>query len=344
MDKIQVGFNDLIICDDSSLEVLVVKSNLNPNAKEFVPGQKGLDCSTQVSNVSTVTVFVLLRLSSRPQTQALLFMLPLEIYLLTLVGNLLMLLVISANPHLHTPMYFFLGHLSFLDVFYSSVIVPKLLENLFSKWKMVSFLEGFAQISLSGSTEACLLSVMAYDRFQAVCHPLLYVVAMNRKVCAGLVGASWIVGIAAGLINTLLLAQQHFCGPNLVRSFACELPPVLLLASMLTTMVVLGLSTVVLSLGSYSHIIMAALRVNSTAGRSKIFSTCSSHFLGLVIFYGSRFSRYMTPASGSALEHVLSVQYSVVTPMLNPLIYSLKNQEVKAALKRMLTRKFRLTF
>ena len=187
----------------------------------------------EVGNTTRVTVFVLRGLSNNPQIQAVLFVTFLVIYLLTLTGNLLMLLVIRTDSHLHTPMYFFLSHLSFLDAFYSSVIVPKLLENLLSKWKTISFLECFTQISLvifSGATEACLLSVMAYDRFQAVCHPLLYVVTMNKKVCAGLAGASWAIGMGTGLLNTILLSQQHFCGPNLIRSFACELPPVLLLA------------------------------------------------------------------------------------------------------------------
>ncbi|XP_003825847.4 olfactory receptor 8S1 [Pan paniscus] len=307
-----------------------------------------------VSNMTTVTVLVLLGLSNNPQVQALLFVLFLVIYLLTLLGNLLMVLVISTDSHLCTPMYFFLRQLSFLDAFYSSIIVPKLLENLLSKGKTISFLECFTQISLvifSGATEACLLSVMAYDRFQAVCHPLLYVVIINRRVCAGLVGASWAIGMGTGLINTLLLAQQHFCGPNVIHSFACELPPVLSLTcsdpcasivSILTTMSVLGLGTLVLLLGSYSCIIMTALRINSATGRSKIFSTCSSHFLVVTIFYTSGVLRYMIPASGSALEQVLSVQYSVITPLLNPLIYSLKNQEVKVALRRMLARKSRL--
>ena len=227
------------------------------------------------------------------------------IYLLILIVNLLMLLVIRTDSHLHTPMYFFLSHLSCLDAFYSSVIVPKLLENLFSKWKTISFLECFTQISLvifSGATEACLLSVMAYDRYQAVCRPLLYVVTMNKKVCAGLAGASWAIGMGTGLLNTILLAQQHFCGPNLIHSFACELPPVLLLAcsdpymsvaSILTTMVVLGLGTFVLVLVSYTHIIMTGLGIDSASGQNKIFSTCSSHVLVVTIFYGSGIFRYV---------------------------------------------------
>jgi olfactory receptor len=259
----------------------------------------------EVRNVTKVTMFILLGLSNNPQTQVLLFVLFLMIYLLTLLGNLLMLLVIITDSHLHTPMYFFLRHLSFLDAFYSSIIVPKLLENLLAKWKTISFLGCFTQIFLvifSGSTEACLLSVMAYDRFQAVCHPLLYVVTMNRKVCIGLVSASWAIGMSTGLINTFLLAQQQFCGPNLIHNFACELPPVLLLAcsdtytslaSILTTMVVLGLCTFVLLLGSYICIIMTALGINSATGRSKIFYTCSSHFLVVTIFYGSGIFRYV---------------------------------------------------
>ncbi|XP_005406772.2 PREDICTED: olfactory receptor 8S1-like [Chinchilla lanigera] len=310
----------------------------------------------EVGNETSVTVFVLLGLSNNPQVQVLLFVVFLVIYLLTLVGNLLIMLMSYTDSRLHTPMYFFLRHLSFLDAFYSSVIVPKLLENLLSKGKTVSFHGCFTQISLvifSGATESCLLSVMAYDRFQAVCHPLLYMVAMNRRLCTGLVGACWAIGISTSLMNTLLLAQQHFCGPNLIRNIACELPPVLSLAcsypyssvaSILTTMVVLGLGALVLLLGSYSRIIMTALGVSSTTGQSKIFSTCSSHVLVVTIFYGSGIFRYMTPASGSALEQVVSMQYSVVTPLLNPFIYSLKNKEVKAALRRVLVRKSRRTF
>ncbi|XP_052016261.1 olfactory receptor 8S1 [Apodemus sylvaticus] len=302
-----------------------------------------------------VTEFVLLGLSSSPQSQALLFVLFLVIYLLTLVGNLLMLTLISSDAHLRTPMYFFLRYLSFMDSLYSSVIVPKLLWNLMSEWKTISFLGCFIQIAMvifSGATEACLLSAMAYDRFQAVCHPLLYVITMNGKVCSGMVALSGAIGVSVSLVNTLLLAQENFCGPNIIHSFACELPPMLLLvcsdphttiASILTTMVILGIGPFVLLLGSYSCIIKTALGINSATGRSKIFSTCSSHFLVVIIFYGSGVFRHMTPATGSALEQVLSLQYSVVTPLLNPLIYSLKNKDVKAALRRMLSRKSRLT-
>lgn len=256
--------------------------------------------------VRNVTEFVLLGLSSNPRAQVLLFVLFLLVYVLTLTGNLLMLAVISSDFHLRTPMYFFLRHLSFMDAFYSSVIVPRLLRNLISEWKTISSLGCFIQIALvifSGATEACLLSVMAYDRFQAVCHPLLYGVTMSGKVCSGMVAISWATGMSVSLANTLLLAQEHFCGPNLIHSFACELPPMLLLvcsdphttiASILTTLVILGFGTLVLLLGSYSRIIMTALRINSATGRTKIFSTCSSHFLVVTIFYGSGVFRYVT--------------------------------------------------
>lgn len=249
--------------------------------------------------VRNVTEFVLLGLTSNPRSQVLLFVLFLVIYLATLVGNLLMLLLISSDAHLRTPMYFFLRYLSFMDAFYSSVIVPKLLRNLISEWKTISFLGCFIQIALvifSGATEACLLSAMAYDRFQAVCHPLMYVVTMNGKVCSGMVALSGAIGMSVGLVNTLLLAQEDFCGPNVIHNFACELPPVLLLVcsdphttigSILTTLVVLGFGSLVLLLGSYSRIIKTALAINSATGRSKIFSTCSSHFLVVTIFYGS---------------------------------------------------------
>ncbi|XP_003793690.1 olfactory receptor 8S1 [Otolemur garnettii] len=309
-----------------------------------------------LGNNSTITEFLLLGLSADPDGQALLFVLFLVIYLLTIMGNLLLLLLIRTDSHLHTPMYFFLSHLSFVDLCFSSVTVPKMLQNLLSQRKTISVEGCLTQVFfvfVAAGTEACLLSVMAYDRYAAICHPLLYGQIMSKQLYMYLAWGSWALGFLDALINILLAVNMVFCGPNLVRSFACELPPVLLLAcsdphasiaSMLTTMVVLGLSNIILLLGSYSRIITTALRVNSAAGRSKIFSTCSSHFLVLVIFYGSGCSRYMTPASGSALEQVLSVQYSVVTPMLNPLIYSLKNQEVKTALKRMLARKSRLTF
>ena len=259
----------------------------------------------EVGNTTRVTVFVLQGLSNNPQIQIVLFVTFLVIYLLILIVNLLMLLVIRTDSHLHTPIYFFLSHLSFLVAFYASVIVPKLLENLLSKWKTISFLECFTQISLvifSGGTEICLLSVMACDQFQAVCHLLLYVGTMNKKVCAGLAGASWAIGMGTGLLNTILLAQQHFCGPNLIRSFACEFPPVLLLAcsdpsmsvaSILTTMVVLGLGSLVLLVGSYTCIILTALGINSATGWNKIFSTCSSHFLVVTTFYGSGIFRYV---------------------------------------------------
>ena len=243
----------------------------------------------KVGNTTTVIFSIPQGLSNNTHIQVVLFITFLVIYLLILTVNLLMLLVIRTDSHLHAPMYFFLSHLSFPDAFCSSVIVPKLLENLLSKWKTISFLECFTQISLiifSGGTETRLLSVMACDQYQAVCHPLSYVVTMNKKVCAGLAGAPWVIGMGTGLLNTILLSQQHFCGPNLVPSFACGFPPVLLLAcsdlymsvaSVQTTIMVLGLSRFVLVLVSYTCIIKTALGINSATGWNK--TSLSAHLI-----------------------------------------------------------------
>ena len=196
-----------------------------------------------------------------------------------------------------------------------------LLRNLIYEWKTISFLGCFIQLALvlfSGATETCLISAMAYDRFQAVCHPLMYVVTMNERVCSGLVIISWTLGISASLVNTFLLSQEHFCRPNLICSIACEVPPVLLLVcsdpyttviSILTTMVILGLGSLVLLLGSYSRIITTALGINSAKGRSKIFSSCSSHFLVVTIFYGSGVSRCVTQQSISIEAMYLSPNF-----------------------------------
>ncbi|XP_004711564.1 olfactory receptor 8S1-like [Echinops telfairi] len=301
-----------------------------------------------MKNVSIFTEFVLLGLSGDPQIQALLFMLFLGIYLLTLMGNLVMILLIRVDSHLHTPMYFFLGHLSFLDLSFSSVTVPKMLQNFLSRKKSISVWGCITQsffFTLSGGTEACLLSAMAYDRYAAICHPLVYNVVMSRSLCTVIVSIAWVVGFLVSLINSLFIQNLHFCGSNIISHFSCELPPlfplsctdptanVILLAVSCACM---GLLTLPLILFSYSRIISAILRIRSSEGQGKAFSTCSSHLTIVLLFYGTTFFRYLIPPSGSILEQVVSIQYSVITSLLNPLIYSLKNQEVQAALQRMI--------
>ncbi|XP_069893397.1 olfactory receptor 8S1-like [Dipodomys merriami] len=301
-----------------------------------------------MKNVSLLSEFVLLGLSSDPEIQIMLFVLFLVIYLLTLVGNLVMILIIRVDPHLHTPMYFFLGHLSFLDLSFSSITVPKMLQTFLSQKKSISVWGCITQsffFTLTGGTEACLLSAMAYDRYAAICHPLVYMVVMKRPFCMAIVSTAWAVGFLISLLNCLFIRKLHFCRSNIIRHFSCELPPLFPLSCTDPTVnkillagscAFLGLLTLSLILFSYSRIISAILNIRSSKGQGKAFSTCSSHLTVVLLFYGTTFFRYLSPTSGSVLERVVSIQYSVITSLLNPLIYSLKNQEVKAALQRML--------
>ena len=299
-------------------------------------------------NHSVVSEFVLLGLSSDLQIQALLFVLFLAVYLLTLMGNLMLLLLIRVDSHLHIPMYFFLGHLSFLDLCHSSVTVPKLLENLLSEKKTISVEGCLAQVFFvfaTGGTESCLLAVMAYDRYVAISSPLLYGQVMNRRRCVGLAWGSWSLAFLDALINILVALSLDFCEAHKIHHFSCELSSLypLSCSDVTASFTALLCSTVLHFFGnfllivlSYVRILSTILSISSTTGRSKAFSTCSSHLTAVVFFYGSGFLRYLMPNSESTRELIFSLQYSVVTPMLNPLIYSLKNKEVKAALKRML--------
>ncbi|XP_077024349.1 olfactory receptor 8S1-like [Tamandua tetradactyla] len=297
-------------------------------------------------NHSTITEFILLGLSADPHVEPLLFVLFLMIYLLTMMWNMVMLLVIRADSHLHTPMYFFLSQLSFVDLCFSTVIVPKMLENLLSKKKTISVAGCLVQIFfviVTGGTEGCLLSVMAYDRYAAICHPLLYGQVMSNQVCVQLVCISWSLSILDALINTPLAMKMDFCEIRTIPHYSCELPSLFPLSCSDVTinLIVLfcsiiphGIGTSVSIFYSYGRIVSTILSISSTSGRRKAFSTCSSHLITVSLFYGSAFLRYIMPTSGSPLEMVFSVQYSVITPMLNPLVYSLKNKLVKAALKR----------
>ncbi|XP_004429494.1 PREDICTED: olfactory receptor 8S1-like [Ceratotherium simum simum] len=303
-----------------------------------------------LGNHSTITEFILLGLSADPKIQALLFVLFLIIYLQTMIGNLIMMLVIRIDSHLHTPMYFFLSHLSFLDLCFSSATVPKMLENLLSQRKTISVKSCLAQVFFVfdlGSTEACLLSVMAYDRYIAICHPLLYGQKMTNKLCKGLVWGSWGLGFLDTFINILPAMSLDFCEDQSIPHYSCELPSLFPLSCsdvstnvkvMLCSSLLYGLVTCVLILFSYTFIVSTILTISSSSGRSKAFFTCSSHLTAVLLYYGSASLRYFIPNSGSPLELIFSVQYSVVTPLLNPLIYSLKNKEVKAAVRRTFTK------
>ncbi|XP_069893421.1 olfactory receptor 8S1-like [Dipodomys merriami] len=299
-------------------------------------------------NHSAVSEFVLLGLSDDLLIEALLFMIFLAIYLLTILGNLMMLLVVRTDTHLCTPMYFFLGQLSFLDLCHSSVTVPKLLENLLSEKKTISVEGCLAQVFFvfaTGGTESCLLAVMAYDRYVAISSPLLYGQVMNRQLCIGLVWGSWGLAFLDALINILVALKLDFCEAQNIHHFICELPSLYPLScsdvsasftTLLCSSLLHFIGNFLLIVFSYIRILLTILGIRSTSGRSKAFSTCSSHLTAVSFFYGSGLLRYLMPNSGSTQELIFSLQYSVITPMLNPLIYSLKNKEVKAAVRRML--------
>ncbi|KAM9120675.1 olfactory receptor 5BS1-like [Pangshura tecta] len=298
-----------------------------------------------MENQTMVTEFIFLGLSSDPQLQIFLFLVFLVIYVITLLGNMMIILVISADPQLHTPMYFFLFHLSFVDICYSSVTIPKMLQNFLAERKTISARGCFAQnffFLFSGGTGVFILSVMAYDRYTAICKPLHYVGTMSKQVCCHLLSGSCIAGFLYALANTLSVLSLHFCGPNEINHYSCEPPPLLVLSCsekltpkvvLLASIIILGSSTFVLTLVSYIHIISAILRIRTTEGRHKAFSTCSSHLVVVILYYGTGCFRYMKPTSeASILDRIISIQYSILTPMLNPIIYSLKNKDVKTAL------------
>ncbi|KAM6215873.1 olfactory receptor 8S1-like [Rhynchocyon petersi] len=301
-----------------------------------------------LKNHSIITEFILIGLSDDPHIEALLFVLFLIIYVLTIMGNLMMMLVVRSDSRLHTPMYFFLSNLSFLDLCFSSVTLPKLLEDLLSEEKTISVKGCLAQVFfvfITAGTEAFLLSMMAYDRYAAICYPLLYGQMMSNHLCVKLVLTSWGLASLNSVVIVLLAVNLDFCEAHTIHHYVCELPSLFPLSCsdisihnniLICSTVLHGIVTFFPIFISYARIISTILGINSTTGRNKAFSTCSSHLIAVFLFFSSALVRYLMPTSGSSLDLLASLQYSVITPMLNPLIYSLKNKDVKAALKRTL--------
>uniref|UniRef100_A0A8D1VAL6 Olfactory receptor n=1 Tax=Sus scrofa TaxID=9823 RepID=A0A8D1VAL6_PIG len=299
-------------------------------------------------NQTHVTEFVFLGLSQDPQTQVLLFVLFLILYLLTVLGNLLIIVLIHTDSKLHTPMYFFLSNLSFADVCFSTTTVPQVLVHFLVKEKTISFAGCATQIVvllLVGCSECVLLAVMSYDRYVAVCKPLRYATVMTRQACLQLAVGSWASGALVSLVDTTFTFQLPYQGRNVINHYFCEPPALLKLASAdtheaETAIVAMGvailLAPVSLILVSYGNIISTVIQMQSGAGRLKAFSTCGSHLTVVVLFYGSAIFAYMRPNAKTMNERdkVISVFYSAVTPMLNPIIYSLRNKDVKGALRR----------
>ncbi|XP_058383464.1 olfactory receptor 1052-like [Diceros bicornis minor] len=299
-------------------------------------------------NCTSVTEFILLGLTDHAELKVVLFVLFLLIYAVSLVGNLGMIFLIQTTPKLQSPMYYFLSCLSFVDACYSSVFAPKMLLNFFVERETISFSACIVQYFLFVSlltAEGFLLAAMAYDRYMAIANPLLYTVAMTKIVCVVLVIGSCVGGLINSLTHTIGLVKLSFCGPNIISHFFCDLPPLLKLSCsdtstneslLLTFSGIIAMSTFLTVMISYIFIIAAILRIRSAAGRHKAFSTCASHLMAVTLAYGSVSFSYIQPSSQYSLEQekVVSVLYTLVIPMLNPLIYSLRNQEVKDAVKR----------
>ncbi|NWI70750.1 O1052 protein, partial [Todus mexicanus] len=299
-------------------------------------------------NRTSVAEFILEGLSDRAEVEVALFVLLLLIYAVTLLGNAGIIVVIRSDPRLHTPMYFFLGSLAIVDICFSSVVAPRTLVNFLSERKTISFLGCMGQAFfyiVFVTMECFLLAVMAYDRYVAICNPLLYSSVMTRRLCLRLVVGSYIGGVLNSIIQMTFIIGLPFCSSNVINHFFCDVPPLLALScasTYLNEMIlfsmagVIELSTISTILVSYIFISFAILRIRSAEGRQKAFSTCASHLTAVTVLYGTTIFMYLRPSSSYSLntDKVVSVFYTVVIPMLNPLVYSLRNQEVKYALRR----------
>ncbi|XP_053560978.1 olfactory receptor 1019-like [Bombina bombina] len=299
------------------------------------------------SNNSHVSEFILLGLSNEPSIQLLLFIFFLLMYLLTIWGNIGMILTISIISDLDNPMYFFLSNLSFSDLCYSTVVTPRMLHDIFSIRKSISFISCAVQLyffATFASIECYMLSTMAYDRYVAICHPLLYHVVMNTKACILLVCVVYISGLLTAIVQTSCTFITSFCEHNAINHFFCDIPPLMELscsdtytnkAIIFFIVCFLGLFSVIVTLASYVYIFATILKIRSSAGKRKAFSTCTSHLLCVSLFYGTAFFMYLRPPSTYSVNQnkVISVIYTMVIPMINPIIYSLRNKEVKKACK-----------
>ncbi|KAM6158272.1 olfactory receptor 8H1-like [Rhynchocyon petersi] len=299
-------------------------------------------------NNTDLSEFILMGLTDSEDNQLALFSLFLLIYLITLLGNAGMVLLIHLDLQLHTPMYFFLSHLSFLDLNYSTVVTPKTLENLVTSPTYISFGGCLTQmyffISL-GSAECFFLSSMAFDRYAAICNPLQYPVIMSRTLCCTLITVSYVIGFSEAFVIVLYISTLHFCKSNVIHHFFCDTTPILILSCtdahnneimiFFLAGFTLLVSLITVSV-SYMFILITILKMKSTSGKRKAFSTCASHLLGVTIFYGTMIFTYLKPSKSYSLgkDQIASVFYTIVIPMLNPLIYSLRNKEVKQALIR----------
>ncbi|XP_045412988.1 olfactory receptor 5T2-like [Lemur catta] len=301
-----------------------------------------------MKNATEVNIFLLKGFTDNLELQIIFFFLFLAIYLFTLMGNLGLIVLVVGDSRLHNPMYYFLSVLSSVDACVSSVITPNMIVDFMSKNKVISFLGCAAQMFLAvtlGTTECFLLAAMAYDRYVAIYNPLLYALNMSPRVYMPLIIASYIGGILHSTLHTVATFSLSFCGSNEIRHFFCDIPPLLAISSSDTYVNQLLLFyfvgsieivTILIVLISYGCILLAILKMHSAEGRRKVFSTCGSHLTGVAIYHGTILFMYVRPSSSYALEYdmIVSIFYTIVIPMLNPIIYSLRNKDVKEAIKR----------
>ncbi|KAM4848054.1 olfactory receptor 9G4-like [Urocitellus parryii] len=302
----------------------------------------------EIGNRTILNEFILLGISADPQWQLILFVIFLVIYLLTLSGNMTLVFLIKIDSRLHTPMYYLIGSLSFLDFWYTSVYTPKILAICVSEDKRISLAGCGAQFffsCLAAYTECYLLAAMSYDRHAAICNPLLYSGTMSASVCIGLVAGSYIGGFLNAIAHTANTFRLSFCGNNVIDHFVCDVLPLVKMSCTDTRVYVIILSSMVgftvLScllaiLISYFNILLAILRIRSASGRRKAFSTCASHLVSVMLFYGSLLFVYSRPSSSYSLERdkVAALFYTIINPFLNPLIYSIRNKDVKEAFRK----------
>ncbi|ERE74812.1 olfactory receptor 8B3 [Cricetulus griseus] len=301
-------------------------------------------------NVSLVSEFILAGLTDKLDLQLPLFFVFLAIYLVTILGNLCLIILTVLNSNLHTPMYFFLFNLSFIDLCYSSVFTPQMLMNFILRKNTISYMECMTQVyffSFFVISECYMLTSMAYDRYMAICNPLVYNVSMSPKLCLNLMLGSYFIAFSNAVAHTVCMLRLTFCDANTINHYFCNIPPLLQLSctstyvNELVIFVLGGINIIIYSLTifvSYGFILSSIFHISSSEGRSKAFSTCSSHMIAVSLFSGSSAIEYFKPSSAGSMNggKISSVFYTNVVPMMNPLIYSLRNKDIKVALKKTL--------
>ncbi|XP_073493261.1 olfactory receptor 12D1-like [Phyllobates terribilis] len=302
----------------------------------------------ELSNYTSISEFALLGLTDLRKLQVIFFIFFLMFYIINLIGNLSIMIITVIDTSLHSPMYYFLWHLSILDICYSSVAVPRMLRDFLASEKTISFAGCISQVHFFhflGSTEVMLLTAMSYDRYVAIGNPLRYSTIMNTRVCRCLSFSSWITGYFHSLLHTVMTAKLPFCGPNLVKHFFCDIKPVLKLACTDTSLNLklltrvtgtLATTTLLLTLLSYVFIIKFLLKIRTSEGRKRAFSTCSAHLIVVFLLYGTAIFTYIRPSTQDSLDQdrAAAVLFTVVTPALNPIIYTLRNKDMKKAMKK----------